>query len=50
MRSGVRLGIGKILPASVTMKKHFERMGRFGKPDAHLYEVVYTLDRTANRK
>src|SRR5215470_6231181 len=23
-----------------TMKKHFERMGRFGKPDAHLYEVV----------
>jgi len=33
-----------------TMKKHFERMGRFGKPDAHLYEVVYTLDRTANRK
>lgn len=30
-----------------TMKKHFERMARFGKPDAHLYEVVYVLDKTA---
>jgi hypothetical protein len=25
---------------------YFARMGRFGRPDAHLYEVVYTLDRT----
>lgn len=32
-----------------TMKKYFQRMGQFGHPDAHLYEVVYTLDKTGNR-
>jgi hypothetical protein len=31
-----------------TMKKYFERTARFGKPDAHLYKVVYVLDNTAS--
>jgi Antibiotic biosynthesis monooxygenase len=31
-----------------TMNKHFQRLAQFGRPDAHLYEVVYTLDKTAN--
>jgi len=32
-----------------TMKKYFEQMGRYGKPDVHLYEVVYVLDKSVNR-
>ncbi len=27
-------------------KAYFDRITRFGRPDAHLYEVVYTRDRT----
>jgi heme-degrading monooxygenase HmoA len=28
-------------------KAYFDRITHFGQPDAHLYEVVYTRDRTA---
>jgi hypothetical protein len=31
------------------IKGYFERVGRYGKPDAHLYEVVYVLDKAASR-
>jgi heme-degrading monooxygenase HmoA len=31
------------------MKGYFERMGRYGKPDALLYKVVHVLDKTVNR-
>ena len=27
------------------IKAYFERINRFGRADAHLYEVIYTLDR-----
>jgi hypothetical protein len=32
-----------------TMRKYFDRMGRYGKPDAHLYEVVHVLDKALNQ-
>jgi len=28
------------------MKAYFEHISQFGRPDAHLYEVVYTRDRS----
>src|SRR5271166_2051274 len=29
------------------MKAYFDRITKFGSPDAHLYEVIYTRDRTS---
>ena len=29
------------------MKAYFDRITKFGSPHAHLYEVVYTRDRTS---
>ncbi len=28
------------------MKAYFERINQFGQPDAHLYEIMYMLDRS----